>query len=191
VDESWINDRMRVIPLLRQWIATYHPGLGISIGEWNFGAESHMSGGLATAEALGRFGTEGVTSAYYWTRPPELSPSFWAFRAFRNFDGHGGHFLDVSVPVKGEVSLASLFASRDVDRNHLVTVLLNFAAYSSLSTRVDLGECGDIAAARAFTYSGGDAGFRKLDVAPASTLALVVPPYSMTVLDLTAGSTPR
>jgi hypothetical protein len=150
-----------------------------------------MSGGLATAEALGRFGTEGVTSAYYWTRPPELSPSFWAFRAFRNFDGHGGHFLDVSVPVKGQVSLASLFASRDVDRNHLVTVLLNFAAYSSLSTRVDLGECGDIAAARAFTYSGGDAGFRKVDVAPASTLALVVPPYSMTVLDLTAGSTPR
>jgi len=67
VDESWINERMRLLPLLREWVAQNHPGLGISIGEWNFGAESHMSGALATAEALGRFGTEGLTSAYYWT----------------------------------------------------------------------------------------------------------------------------
>src|SRR5580765_1626305 len=71
VDESWINERMRLLPLLRQWIAMYHPGLRISIGEWNFGAESHMSGGLATAEALGRFGTEGLYSAYYWTFPAD------------------------------------------------------------------------------------------------------------------------
>jgi glycosyl hydrolase family 44 len=191
VDESWIKERMRVLPLLREWVATYHPGLGISIGEWNFGAESHMSGGLATAEVLGRFGTEGVTSAYYWTRPPEHSPSFWAFRAFRNFDGNGGHFLDVSVPVKGEVALASLFGSRDVGRSQIVAILLNFSAYSALSTRVDLAECGSIVAARAFTYAGGEAGFRKVDVAPAATLAIMVPPYSMTVLDLTAGSTPR
>ena len=68
-DESWIDERMRVIPLLREWIAANYPGLGISIGEWNFGAETHMSGGLAAAEVLGRFGSEGVTSAYYWTSP--------------------------------------------------------------------------------------------------------------------------
>jgi hypothetical protein len=193
LDESWINERMRVLPLLRQWVAAYHPGLGISIGEWNFGAESHMSGGLATAEALGRFGTEGVTSAYYWTSPAERSPAFWAFRAFRNFDGKGGHLLDVSVPVTGEAVLASLFGSRDADRRHVVAVLLNFAAFSSLSTRVNLGECGPVTAARAFTYTGGEAGFRKLDVTvpPETMLAVVVPPYSMTVLDLTTGPTTR
>ena len=140
VDESWINERMRVIPLLREWIAQNHPGLGISIGEWNFGAETHMSGGLATAEALGRFGTEGVTSAYYWTDPEDRSPAFWAFRAFRNFDDAGGRFLDRTVPVKNGALLSSLFGSRDDEGTHVVAVLLNFAAFSSLSARVGTAE---------------------------------------------------
>ena len=50
---------------LREWIASENPGLGISIGEWNFGAEEHMSGGLAVAEALGRFGALGLKAAFY------------------------------------------------------------------------------------------------------------------------------
>src|SRR6185436_17484441 len=86
-DESWIGEKMRLLPRLRAWIDENHPGLGISIGEWNFGAERHMSGGLATAEALGRFGEQGVASAFYWDYPDRDSPAYWAFRAFRNFDG--------------------------------------------------------------------------------------------------------
>ena len=191
LDESWINDRMRVLPRLREWIAQYHPGLGVSIGEWNFGAETHMSGGLATAEALGRFGTEGVTSAYYWTSPAERSPAFWAFRAFRNFDAKGGHFLDWSVPVKGEVPLVSLFGSRAADRRHVVAVLLNLAAFSSVSARVGLEGC-NVATARAFTYTGGEVGFTTLDVSStAKELQALVPPYSITVFDLTADQQPR
>jgi Glycoside hydrolase family 44 len=187
VDESWINERMRVLPLLREWIAQYHPGLGISIGEWNFGGESHMSGGLATAETLGRFGTEGVTSAYYWTDPAPRSPAFWAFRAFRNFDEAGGHFLDWSLPVKGTVSLASMFGSREENGRHVVAVLLNFAAYSSISARVGLEGC-NVGAARAFAYTGGEAGFKKVGVTfTPQALQMDVAPYSMTVLDLTAG----
>jgi hypothetical protein len=190
VDESWINERMRVLPLLRQWIAANDPGLGMSIGEWNFGAESHMSGGLAAAEALGRFGTEGVTSAYYWTSPTERSPAFWAFRAFRNFDGSGGHFLDWSMPVKGDGPLASLFASRDMDRRRVVAVLLNFAPLSPLSTHVELQGCGPLVTARGFSYAGAADGFKTLEIsATGATLRTVVAPYSMTVLDL--GPSPR
>jgi hypothetical protein len=185
VDESWINERMRVLPLLRQWIAENHPGLGTSIGEWNFGAESHMSGGLAAAEALGRFGTEGLTSAYYWFSPPAKSPVFWAFRAYRNFDGSGGHFLDWSVPVRSDGTLASLFASRDAERRRVVAVLLNLAPLAPLSAVVTLEGCSPVTAARAFTYSGGDAGFTRLEVSPGQPVKLAAAPYSMTVLDLT------
>jgi Glycoside hydrolase family 44 len=189
VDESWINERMRVLPLLREWVAQNHPGLGISIGEWNFGAESHMSGGLATAEALGRFGTEGLTSAYYWTSPKERSPAYWAFRAFRNFDESGGRFLDWSVPVRGVGTLTSLFASRDANRRHVVAVLLNFASLSPLSARISVASCGVVSAARAVTYTGGAAGFRKLEVSSDDSLQRIsVAPYSITVLDLTVGS---
>jgi hypothetical protein len=192
LDESWINERMRVLPLLREWVAQNHPGLDLSIGEWNFGGESHMSGGLATAEALGRFGTEGVFSAYYWTSPKERSPAFWAFRAFRNFDGAGGHLLDWSVPVKGDATLASLFASRDVNRRRVVAVLLNLAPLSPLSARVIVDGCGSVASAHAVTYTGGDGGFRELEASSAgSALETLVAPYSITVLDVTTAPLPR
>jgi len=189
VDESWLDEPLYVVPLLRRWIDENHPGLGISIGEWSFGAETHMSGGLATAEALGRFGTEGVTSAFYWTYPADRSPAFWAFRAYRNFDGAGGRFLDVSVPVRADASFASLFASRDEDRRHLVAVLLNLAPGSPLRTIVDVSSCGDVAGERVVTYAGGSEGFRPAPAeASGSGLAIAVEPYTITVLDLTLGA---
>jgi hypothetical protein len=192
VDESWVGEKMRLIPLVKEWIARYHPGLGLSIGEWNFGAERHVSGGLAVAEALGRFGTEGLHSAYYWTYPPLGSPAWWAFRAYRNFDGAGGRFLDRSVPVKGGAALASLFASSDAPAasgaapRHLVLVLLNHDPASRLEARVELGGCGRVSAARAFAYAGGDGGFRPAEVtAAAGVVAVDAAPYAITVLDLT------
>ncbi len=44
-DESWIAEPIRLIPRLKEWIAANYPGLGISIGEWSFGADAHISGG--------------------------------------------------------------------------------------------------------------------------------------------------
>jgi Glycoside hydrolase family 44 len=184
-DESWIDEPMRVLPLLREWVAQNHPGLAISIGEWSFGAERHMSGGLATAEALGRFGTERLDWGFYWTIPEAKSPAWWAFRAYRNFDGEGGRFLDRSVPVQSKGELASLFASQDEARRHLVAVLLNQAPLSPLSTRVELSGCGPISSARSFTYAGGDGGFAKGELtSTAAVLETTAAPYSITVLDL-------
>lgn len=187
-DESWIDERIRLIPLLKEWIAANRPGLGISIGEWNFGAENHMSGGLAVAEVLGRFGLEGVTSAYYWGGPADRSPAYWAFRAFRNFDGKGGRFLDRTVPVTGSATLTSLFVSRDEDRRKIVAVLLNLSALTPLTPAIAVQGCSPVAGARAFTYAAGSDGFKPLDVSVADrSLKIAAPPYSMTVLDLTLG----
>ena len=185
VDESWYDEPLAVLPTLRRWIAEDHPGLEISIGEWSFGAEGHMSGGLATAETLGRFGTEGVSSAFYWTYPPDGSPGFWAFRAYRNFDGAGGRFLDWSAPVKGEVPLASLFASRDEGKSHVVAVLLNLDPRAPLDARISLAGCASSAALRAFSYRGGPEGLVRVDATlAADDVQVVVEPYSFTVLDL-------
>jgi hypothetical protein len=54
-DESWIADVVRLLPRMQEIIAENYPGRGLSIGEYNFGAETHVSGGVALAEALGRF----------------------------------------------------------------------------------------------------------------------------------------
>jgi hypothetical protein len=187
VDESWIDEPIQVLPLLRRWIEENYRGRKISLGEWNFGAEDHMSGGLAVAEALGRFADEGIHSAYYWTYPPDRSPAYWAFRAYRNFDGEGGRFLDRSAPVKGEARLASLFASRDEAGERVVAVLLNHDPGSPLHAEVGLESCGTVSAARAFSYSGDASGFAA-HAAPESAegrLDVTVEPYSITAIEMT------
>ena len=187
-DESWVGEPIYLIPRLRAWIDKYSPGVGISIGEWNFGAEAHMSGGLATAEALGRFGTEGVTSAYYWTAPTPGSPSSWAFRAFRNFDGRGGRFLDQSVGANvqggsGSNENLSLFASRSAAQNKVVLVVLNTDPASERTANISLADCGRLRSFETFRYTGGS-GFA-VDTAYAArrdAIAVRLPPYSITVV---------
>ena len=188
VDESWIKDtlepKVALIAHLKQWIAANYPGRGISIGEWNYGAETHMSGGLATAETLGRFGTEGLTSAFYWTVPAAGSPAYYAFRAYRDFDGKGGKFLDWSIGAT-PAPMTSLFASRDDAGKHLVAVLLNFSPTEAVAASVDLHGCSAVESARAFGYRGKGDGFSQVDAAAAAPVRTVLPPYSITVLDLT------
>jgi hypothetical protein len=184
-DESWIKDRVELIPRLRRWVVENAPGLGIQLGEYSFGAAAHPSGGLAQAEALGRFGTEGLTSAFYWRLPPKDSPVFWAFRAYRNFDGEGGRFLDISVPVDARGERASLFVSRSESGDHVVAVLLNLDPDEPLSAEIDLSRCGTGFGERVFTYTGGPTGFARGGASTTSGAVLrrSAPPYSITVLD--------
>ena len=183
-DESWIHDSIMLLPRMKQWIAESYPGRGISIGEWNFGAEKHMSGGLATAEALGRFGQGEVTSAFYFSYPPAASPAYWAFRAYRNFDGHGGHFLDTSVPTHAEPE-TSIFASRSDDGKHLVLIVLNLSPDFARDAAVDLHTCGAAGEVFTYTYTGGPTGFVKGTGSLAGgSIAADLPPYSITVLDV-------
>lgn len=184
VDESWINEPVRLIPRLQEWIAENDPGLRLSIGEYNFGAEGHMSGGLALAEALGRFGQNGVGSAFYWVAPPAGSPAFYAFRAYRNFDGKGGRFLDRSVPARSDSPLASIFASRDVTGRHLVALALNLDPEAGVDASIDLASCGRVKMRRVFSYQGTPAGFAGAPAQAGSPLRERLPPYSMTVLDM-------
>ncbi len=185
VDESWIGEAVQLIPRMQKLIADNYPGLGFSIGEYNFGAEQHISGGLALAEALGRFAQGGVTSAFYWTYPPDRSPAFWAFRAYRNFDGAGGHFLDRSLPTTMADGV-SLFASRDAAGTHVVAVLLNLRPARAIRPRVTLTGCGAAASSKAFRYAGGPDGFTATSAtgAGAAVATEALPPSSITVLDL-------
>lgn len=153
-DESWIDEPIRLLPRLREAIAAGLPGLGISIGEYNFGAEEHISGGLAVAEALGRFGEGGVDAAYYWTYPARYSAAYWAFRAFRNYDGLGGHFLEVSVPARTTGPALSAFAARDEGQKSLTVMLLNLDPALARDAVLRLSHCGAAEPGRAFAYAG-------------------------------------
>ncbi len=191
-DESWIEEKVRLIPRMQEWVEKHYPGLGTMIGEYKFGGERHMSGGLAQAEALGRFGQFGLTAAFYWTYPVADSPVYWAFRAYRNYDGKGARFGDLSLPTKsslGESGPVSVFASRDPQSRKLVLVALNLDGDRIADTHFDLSRCGRAQPARVFQYSGEPGGLQPVDPAPMKDRKLQqpLPPWSISVLEVDLG----
>lgn len=183
-DESYVGEPIRLLPRLREWIDENDPGLGISIGEYNFGAARHPSGGLATAEALGRFAEAGITSAFYWTAPPRGSPAFWAFRAFRNFDGQGAAFEERFA---GATTLdrLSVFSSRDEAATRLVFIAVN-ARPAPVELQLQLEGCGAPMAIRRFVGTGADLALRKAP--PSAGIGHnQLPPQSISVVEVRLG----
>lgn len=191
-DESWIKDKIALLPRLNGWIADNYPGTKLSIGEWNFGGESHMSGALATAEALGRFGQNGVYAANYWTLPPVDSPVYWAFRAFRGVAGpiaSGAHLGATSVrSTSSDPSNASVFASVD-ERGKMSAVVLNFSPATTLSISLRTKGCvpaGADVRLRQFSYDGSKPGFLGPTLSAISTgnATVSVQPWSINVVEI-------
>jgi hypothetical protein len=187
VDESWIKEPVRLLPRMKEWVDKAYPGRAISIGEWNFGGEKDVTGALATAETLGRFAQYGITSAFYWTAPAPDSQSTFGFLAYRNFDGHGGRFLDWYVPTSPATAPdgISVFASRDDERKHMVLVVINMSPDASTEANIDVGSCGAIASQQAYAYAKNGSGFAPVDPSQGTGSALVrtVAPWSITVID--------
>ncbi|HEY8075706.1 MAG TPA: glycoside hydrolase family 44 protein [Labilithrix sp.] len=184
-DESWIKDAVYLIPRMKDLIAQSYPGRGFQIGEYNFGAEHHIAGGIALAEALGRFALYGVSNAFYWTYPKKPKPAYWAFRAYRNYDGAGGHFLERIVPSSSPAG-TSLYASHDESGKKWVLVALNFSADRPQDASVDLQGCTPPANVKSFVYTGGDQGFVAGDAkADGAKISAKLPPYSITVIEFT------
>ena len=101
VDETWIADKVRLIPRLKAWVAAYYPGTPIGITEYNWGAESHINGATAQADLLGIFGREGLDLATRWTTPNTGTPAYNAIKMLRNYDGAKSTFGDTSVRAAG------------------------------------------------------------------------------------------
>ena len=185
VDESWIKEEVRLLPRLQEMIAARYPGTKLMIDEWSFGGEGHVSGALAVAEALGRFGAHGVHAAYYWTYPKKGTPAFEAFRAYRDYDGKGGRFLDRGLKTTSGEGV-SVFASRDDDK--VVLVVLNMDDAQRRRARIELPKCG-VQTARAWRLTGEqpfllpvDKGARRPTTG--DVLDDVLPPWSLTVYEL-------
>lgn len=184
-DESWINEPVALIPLMKDWVSKNYPGLKTSIGEWSFGADDHISGALATVEALGRFGQEGLDSAFYWDGPKVGTKTLQAFRAFRDFDGKGGRFQDLSVATR-DAEKVSLFASRNPAGDRLVLIVVNEDSLFSVNATIGLDQCGVRLSQRNFSYGATSTTItEQLPVGGDKASTIVsLPPYSFMVLDI-------
>jgi len=124
-DESWIKDKIMLIPRLKKWVQASYPGTKIGITEYNWGAEGSMSGATAQADIWGIFGREGLDLATRWTTPASGSPTFKAMQMYRNYDGQKSAFGSISVSdhISNPDTLASFAAVRRSDGALTVMVI--------------------------------------------------------------------
>ncbi len=176
-DESWIADQVELIPRLKRWISESYPGTGLGITEYNFGGQGDASGAVAQAEALGIFGVQGVRLATTWTHPAPDSPAGAAFRLFRNFDGAGATFGDISLPVRGGGSVRA-FAARHSDSGEIDVVVVNESLTTSQQLAVQVA--GSAVSARDAYFV--DAGSSLIERRPAAGGALTLRPLGIALV---------
>ena len=146
--ESWLSDlgnstpwhysRPNLIPRVRAWIDSSCPGTGLSISEYNWGADNGASSALAQAEALAIFAREGVDMAARWVAPAAGSLVERAFRLYLDFDGHGARVEGESArATSANVDALGAYAIR---KPGVRTMILLFnKSTSSTTAAVNLG----------------------------------------------------
>jgi len=125
VDETWINDRVKLIPRMKSWVTTHYPSTVTGITEYNWGAEGHINGATTQADIWGIFGREGLDMAARWTTPAASTPAYKAMKMYRNYDGNKSTFGDVSVQtsVPTPDNLSAFAAERSSDGAVTVMVI--------------------------------------------------------------------
>ncbi len=179
---------VQLLPMLKRWIAAEDAGVGLALGEYNFGGEQDVSGGIAEVELLGVFAREGLEAACYWSAPPLNSPPYFAFKLLRNPDGEhtavGDDYLDSTSSVP---DLVSVHATRDRDDRRLSLVCVCQRARVGARVHLRLDAPVPEQQAPRWRYDGADAGaIGALPPLPAAgrELTLVLPPMSATRIDL-------
>lgn len=118
-----------LLPRLQRDINDFKPGTKIAITEYNYGGTNDISGAIAQADALGVFGKQDVFAATFWSLYSDADSKFveGAFNMYRNYDGSGHTFGDVSVSSNtSSLSETSIHASVDsTNPNRMVVVAIN------------------------------------------------------------------
>jgi len=191
VDATWINDKVQLIPRIRNWVATYYPGLKTAITEYNWGAESHINGATTQADIYGIFGREGLDIATRWTTPDPSTPTYKAMKIWRNYDGNKSAFgeTSISASVPNPDSLSAFAATRAGDGAMTVMVISKVLSGSTPVT-VNLANFAAAGSAQAWQLTSANAITRLPDINfGGSTFATSVPAQSITLYVIGAGGT--
>lgn len=193
-ETSWIAQYMttgpiKLLPDLKQKIATHYPGTKIAITEYYYGGGDHISGGIAQADVLGIFGREDVFAATLWKLgSTQHSYIYGGFEMFRNYDGANGSFGDTSIRADNtNVADASVYASVDAaNPSRMVLVCINKTA-SAQTAGIQITHTVQFTKAKIFTLTS--AGSQPVQQ-PDQNITLVnafqynMPAYSVTTIVL-------
>jgi hypothetical protein len=193
VDETWINDRVQLVPRLRAWTVAHYPGTPIGITEYNWGAESHINGATTQADILGIFGREGLDLATRWTTPASTTPTYNAIKMYRNYDGAKSTYGDISVSASGPNpdNLAVFAAVRSSDRA-LTVMIVSKSLTGNTPATVNLANYTASGSAQRWQLTSTNSIDRVADVPrTGSSWSLMLPPQSITLLIIPSTTPPR
>jgi hypothetical protein len=183
VDESWIRDRVQLIPRLKNWVASRYPGTAIGITEYNWGAENHINGATAQADLLGVFGREGLDMATRWATPTSNTPTYKAMKMSRNYDGNKSAFGDTSVSaaIANPDTVAAFAAQRSTDGALTIMVISKHLSGNTPAT-LSLANFGAGGAAEVWQLTAANVINRLPNVAlNGNSFSVWLPPQSITL----------
>ena len=156
-DPSWIGERIRLLPRMRDWVHDNYPGTRISLSEYNLGLDvtgSRRLQNVIQADTLGIFGREGLDLATFWPEDRAPVPAA-AFRLFRNYDGRHHGFGSQGVhAVSAAEGRLSVYAARRGAAGPLTVVVVNKTG-GDLRSRLDLRHFPHQRKATVYRYAGG------------------------------------
>lgn len=191
IDQSWINDKVMLIPRLRNWVNTYYvSGTPIGITEYNWGAESHINGATTQADILGIFGRESLDLAARWTTPDASTPTYKAIKMYRNYDGNKSAFGETSVSATGpNPDNVSVFAAQRSSDGALTVVVISKYLSGNTPVSIALNNFSAAGTAQVYQLTAANAITRLSDLTlSGTTVAFTAPPQSITTLVLPSGT---
>jgi hypothetical protein len=199
IDESWISQTasggvaVRMIPRMKEWVDANYPGTKLAISEYNWGALDNINGALAQADVLGIFGREGLDLATLWSPPADTDPGAFAFLMYRNYDGTGDGFGDVSTEaLSADQDTLSVYAAQRTSDGALTVMAINKTS-GTLTSTVNLANFTPQSTAAVYQYSSSQPGsiLHAADIAVSATgFSADFPGNSITLVVLLPASSP-
>jgi len=190
VDETWINDKVQLIPRMKNWVATNYPGTATGITEYNWGAEAHINGATTQADVYGIFGREGLDMAARWTTPAATTPTYKAMKMYRNYDGNRSGFGDTSVvaSVPNPDVVAAFAAQRTAD-GALTIMVVGKALSGTTAATVTLANFQHLGTAQVWQLTTANSITRLADISISGTsFSTTVPAQSITLFVIPSGA---
>jgi hypothetical protein len=199
-DVSWIASTVKLIPRIKELVATHYPGTVAAITEYNWGAEGHINGATAQADILGIFGREALEMGVRWLTPtgspgsPASTPAYNAFKMYRNYDGNHAGFGETSVRasvVNANLDDVAAFAALRASDGALTIMVVGKFRFGSTQATIGLANFGG-QTAQVYQLTANPNAITRLADIPVSGNALVatIPAQSITLFVVSPSSGP-
>lgn len=188
-DPSYIGAKIRLLPRMRELVASNYPGTRIALSEYNLSIPGKPRlNAIIQADTFGIFAREGLDLATRFEVQDDgnaqaLQQIYDAFRLYRNYDGHGSRFGDTYVrsTSSNERKVSVYAALRGTDGKMTVAILNKTEA--ALFSTLTLQGMGALGKARVWRWTGN--GIRKQADQFVVGYPVSYPAQSMTLYEFT------